>query len=286
MWAGAAGHSVDHIKLAALEMQLWGTLSSFARWAVDVPAALSSFGETLGAAFQRRPDLQAAVCNVLRRICGDTCAALRAFGVEDGAGFGDAAEEGGGDAATSVFAVRVGAGPEEVPGTFTEEMALGNRDAVRGVAQKWLTELLNRYVKLAPEGRGAVGEAVVAVAAVAGEAMAGPFFKEALSKVIASLQAIQVRCSYSRAQLTAIRMQIFTLALPLRHSSQHRLDSTIANKSSGRLLSSSEVGVAGTWYWSHLTAGAAVVEGAQVWLDASRVCRLDWWPLDCSAGGE
>lgn len=212
--AGAAGHGADHIKLAALEMQLWGTLASFARWAVDVPAALSGFGETLGAAFSRRPDLQAAICNVLRRVCGDTCAALRAFGVEDGAGFGDAAEEGGegagGDAASSVFAVRVGAGPEEVPGTFTEEMALANRDAVRGVAQKWLTELLNRYVKLAPESRGAVGEAVMAVAAVAGEAVAGPFFKEALSKVIASLQAIQVRCHPSRVWPTAT----CTLACP------------------------------------------------------------------------
>lgn len=172
---------------------MWATLASFARWAVDVPAAFAAFGETLGAAFQRRPDLQAPICNVLRRVCDDTAAALRAFGVEDGAGYGDSQEDGGGgDAATSVFALRVGPGQEEVPGTFTEEMALGNREAVRAVAQKWLTELLNRYVKLPPESRGGVGETVAAVAAVAGEGIAGPFFKEALSKVISSLQAIQV----------------------------------------------------------------------------------------------
>lgn len=194
----AAAQGEDHIKLAALELQMWNTLASFARWAVDVPAALAAFGETLGAAFQRRHDLQAPICNMLRQVCGDTCAALRAFGVEDGAGYGDGADAdgggaAGGDAATSVFAVRVGGGPEAVPGSFTEDMALANREAVRAVAQKWLTELLNRYVKLPAESRGAVGDTVVAIAAVAGEGIAGPFFKEALSKVVASLQAIQVR---------------------------------------------------------------------------------------------
>eukprot|EP00892_Ulva_mutabilis_P007664 jgi/Ulvmu1/526/UM001_0534.1 len=185
------GHGSDHLKLAALELQMWNTLASFARWAVDVPAALTAFGETLGAAFQRRPDLQAPICNVLRRISGDTCAALRAFGVEDGAGFGDGAEDGGGgDGASSVFAARMG-DAEEVPGAFTEEMALRNRDALRAVAPKWLPELLNRYVKLPAESRGAVGETLVAVAAVAGEAAVGQFFKEALAKVIGGLQAIQ-----------------------------------------------------------------------------------------------
>lgn len=189
-----AGQGSDYLKLAALELQMWNTLASFARWAVDVPAALAAFGETLGAAFQRRLDLQAPICNALRRMSCDTCAALRAFEVEDGAGFGDGGGGGGGegaDGASSVFSVRVG-GAEEVPGSFTEEMALGNRDALRGAAQKWLPELLNRYVKLPAESRGAVSETIVAVAAVAGEAVVGPFFKEALSKVISSLQAIQV----------------------------------------------------------------------------------------------
>lgn len=57
--AAKAGKPAEHLKLAALELQLWNLLYSFANWARDLPVAMAAQGETLGLAFHNRPDLQA-----------------------------------------------------------------------------------------------------------------------------------------------------------------------------------------------------------------------------------
>lgn len=188
-----AGKSSDYLKLSALELQMWNVLESFSRWAWDVPRALESFGETLGAAFHSRLDLQIPICNALKQICAQTSAALHITGEEDGAGFGVAAgaadAPGDLDAASVVLPAML---EDTVPSHFDGELAKAHRDHLRGVAQKWLQELLNRFVHLKPDKRAPVGEAISAMAMVAGEAITAKFYKEALSKVISSLQAIKV----------------------------------------------------------------------------------------------
>jgi hypothetical protein len=100
-----------------------------------------------------------------------------------------------------------------VPPHYTVDMARRDRDALRALAHKWLTELLNRYVRLPHESRGHVGEAISAVASTAGEAVTASFYKEALAKVVSSLQAIKVcpsrdSCSHARALLLVAKQTI------------------------------------------------------------------------------
>ena len=82
---------MEHFKLAALELQMWHTLASFANWATDVPEGMAAFGETLGLAFHNRRDLQVPICNAIKRICNQTSHALKHLGDADGAGMFDIA---------------------------------------------------------------------------------------------------------------------------------------------------------------------------------------------------
>ena len=172
---------------------MWNVLESFARWAPDIPQALESFGEALGAAFHSRMDLQTPICSALKQICAQTSAALHNAREEDGAGYGIAtgAADVCGDADTVSVAVPQML-EDTVPSDFDAELAKAHRDCLRGIAQKWLQELLNRFVQLKPDKRAPVGETISAMAMVAGEAITATFYKEALSKVISYLQAIKV----------------------------------------------------------------------------------------------
>lgn len=191
-----AGKSSEFLKLSALELQMWNVLESFSRWARDVPEALESFGETLGAAFHSRMDLQIPICSALKQLCIQTSAALHNAGEADGAGFGLAsgADLVGDD--TASVAVPRHMFEDTVVSHFDIDVAKSNRDSLRGIAQKWLQELLNRFVQLKPDKRGPVGETISAMAMVAGEAITATFYKEALSKVIAALQVIKVRLPF------------------------------------------------------------------------------------------
>jgi ribosomal RNA-processing protein 12 len=191
-----AGKASDHLKLSALELQMWNVLESFARWALDAPEAIQSFGETLGAAFHSRMDLQIPICRALKQLCAQTSAALRHGGEEDGAGFGlpsGAPSDLGGDPDTASVSIAVHLFEDSVPAHFTIDVAKAHRDSLRGIAHKWLQELLNRFVQLPPDRRAPIADAISSMAMVAGEAHAATFYKEALSKVISSLQVIKVR---------------------------------------------------------------------------------------------
>ena len=189
------------LKLAALELQTWGCLASCASWAPDVPAALEQYGATIGTAFQKRSDLQAPICNLLRRVSLQTSAALREFGDADGVAFAVLDQTGREDSddESSAAASVVGGDTSDIPEGMTLESAQANRTTLRSVAGKWLPELLNRFAVLAPEERGGVGDAIAALSVTCGELHVGSFFKESLQKVVAALKCLKVcACSTCR----------------------------------------------------------------------------------------
>jgi hypothetical protein len=192
-WLTAACDCAEHaevaLKLSALELQVWNCLASFASWAPDVPAAFTAYGDTIGSAFQKRHDLQAPICNMLRRVCTQTSTVLQARGDADGSKFGNASADQGSNDNRSVHGC---AGRDDVPEDFTLKMAQANRECIRGVAVQWMPELLNRFVSSAPEERGCVGEALEAVAVTIGEAPLAAYFKESLKKVVEALKCLQV----------------------------------------------------------------------------------------------
>lgn len=194
-----------------------------------MPAALAAFGNALGAAFQKRRDLQAPICNMLRRVCAQTRAALRAGGDPDGAGYGERARSGAGTCAAQADVESVDAGVAEafdatadddedlaVPDTYTMEHARANRECLRALAGKWMPELLNRYVGSAPNERSGVGDTISALAVVLGDALVGPYFKEALTKVVQALKCLQVRLlSMSRTAMCSNSVMPFFFAVSL-----------------------------------------------------------------------
>lgn len=190
-----AGKSSDHLKLSALELQMWNVLESFTKWAHDVPEALNTFGETLGAAFQTRMDLQVPICGAMRQLCAQTSAALQHTGVQDGAGFGmGTGADANGDLETTTT-VAIPMFEDSVPSHFDAETAKVHRDALRCITSKWLQELLNRFAHLKPDKRAPVAAAISAMAVVSGQEITKEFYKLALSKVLSSLKALKVRAS-------------------------------------------------------------------------------------------
>jgi hypothetical protein len=154
-----------------------------------VPLAFDSFGDTLLAAFQKRPDLQTAICSLFTRISSQTAAALRSFNEGEGAAAAPALRSTGilmqdeEDSAQALVA-------------FTREIAEANAECLRQLTATWMPELLNRYVGSPPEERGPLNEALEALAAVVGERWLVAYFKTALVKVVDALKASQVRLAH------------------------------------------------------------------------------------------
>ena len=160
---------------------------------------MSAFGDSLGAAFQKRQDLQTAICNFIRRVSTQTSAAIRHYGESDGTGFdeqgmedGNASDVDGVNDDTRSRASAYASTSDAVPNTFTLPLAQQRRECLRSTSGKWMPELLNRYVALPPQQRGGVGSAINAFATVLSDSNLAPFFKEALTKVVAALKVIQV----------------------------------------------------------------------------------------------
>lgn len=200
------------MKLAALELQAWNCLASFANWAPDVPQAFEAFGATLGAAFQKRRDLQAPICNMLRRVSTQTRAALVHHAVSDGTGYdalppkrrrrgSDAASFAGTDFADTAAMEHDGDDSEDeaaaahdpaIPEGLTLAHAQANVACLRAAASQWLPQLLNTYASCEPQERSGLRDTIAALAPVLGEAAVAGFFKEALAKVVQALRSLQV----------------------------------------------------------------------------------------------
>ena len=166
------------LKLKALELQLWCCLASFASWAPDVPAAFAAFGDSVLAAFQKRDDLQAPICNALARICTQTASVLRAE-VEPEAG--------------TVVAENDSRAPED----YGADTARSNLECLRERSAQWMPQLLERFTTSAPEERGQLGDSIGAYATAVGTNHTAPHFKACLGKLVQSLQRLQVCPPYA-----------------------------------------------------------------------------------------
>lgn len=174
----------------ALELQIWGTLPSFASWCRDLPEGLKAFAKEIGLAFQNRADLRPAICLALERMCLQAREAVTFFGAAaqyelDGAhplaqGDDDEADEEGAGASGRLL----DEGHDKVPEWLQLDQALTGLQALRALSRNFLPVLFNAFVATKPEARGYIGRAIAAYALVAGREPVAAAFKTVVQKLV------------------------------------------------------------------------------------------------------
>jgi len=172
--ARSANRSYEAQRCGAAEHALWSLFPAFSNWPTDAAEAFPQIAKDLGNALSSRIDLQAPICEGLKRL-------IRQGRI--GAGVLERDDDDEADDGASTIAAGE-ANDDEMPAAFTVEIAEAQLAAVSKYARNFLPILFNLFVASPTSRRGELSHTIGAFAKVTDQAQLGGFFRTVLRKLI------------------------------------------------------------------------------------------------------
>ena len=166
--------SYEAQRCGAAEHALWSLFPAFANWPSDASDAFPLIAKDLGNALSSRIDLQGPICEGLKRLIRQGRIGAGVFEVDD--------DDEAGDGASTIAAGEPN--DDQMPATFTVDIAEAQLAAVSKYARNFLPILFNLFVSSPTSRRGELSHTIGAFAKVTDQAQLGGFFRTVLRKLV------------------------------------------------------------------------------------------------------
>lgn len=172
--ARSANRAYEAQRCGAAEHALWSLFPAFANWPTDAADSFPMVAKDLGNALSSRIDLQAPVCEGLKRLIRQGRIGAGVYEVDD--------DDDAGDGASTIAAGEPN--DEHMPASFTVDVAEAQLAAVSKYARNFLPILFNLFVSSPTARRGALSHTIGAFAKVTDQAQLAGFFRTVLRKLV------------------------------------------------------------------------------------------------------
>jgi len=172
--ARSANRAYEAQRCGAAEHALWSLFPAFANWPTDAADSFPLVAKDLGNALSSRIDLQAPVCEGLKRLIRQGRIGAGVYEVDD--------DDDAGDGASTIAAGEPN--DEHMPASFTVDVAEAQLAAVSKYARNFLPILFNLFVSSPTARRGALSHTIGAFAKVTDQAQLAGFFRTVLRKLV------------------------------------------------------------------------------------------------------
>lgn len=166
--------SYEAQRCGAAEHALWSLFPAFANWPSDASDAFPLIAKDLGNALSSRIDLQGPICEGLKRLIRQGRIGAGVYEVDD--------DDEAGDGASTIAAGEPN--DDQMPATFTVDIAEAQLAAVSKYARNFLPILFNLFVSSPTSRRGELSHTIGAFAKVTDQAQLGGFFRTVLRKLV------------------------------------------------------------------------------------------------------
>ena len=166
--------SYEAQRCGAAEHALWSLFPAFANWPSDASDAFPLIAKDLGNALSSRIDLQGPICEGLKRLIRQGRIGAGVYEVDD--------DDDAGDGASTIAAGEPN--DDQMPATFTVDIAEAQLAAVSKYARNFLPILFNLFVSSPTSRRGELSHTIGAFAKVTDQAQLGGFFRTVLRKLV------------------------------------------------------------------------------------------------------
>jgi len=161
-------------RCSAAEHALWSLFPAFANWPNDAAEAFPMMAKDLGNALSSRIDLQGPICEGLKRLIRQGRIGAGVYEVDD--------DDEAGDGVSTIAAGE--ANDDDMPASFTVDVAEAQLAAVGKYARNFLPILFNLFVASPTSRRGELSHTIGAFAKVTDQQQLGGFFRTVLRKLV------------------------------------------------------------------------------------------------------